>query len=380
MAISLGSALLASATAALGVGSVVVVATTSGPWRGGAREAAHENTPVVGSAEVPAGVVQTITGGPDSKGPPVDGPPGAARFGEPSGVALRAGGQMIVVDFLNRIVLTIDDQGNSTRIGGSGEQGTADGPALTSSFYGPSDVAVASDGAIFIADGAGHRIRELRDGKLTTLAGGGQPGLSTGSFADGPGADARFDNAAGIAVDLDGTLLVADYNNNRIRRVTRSGLVTTVAGTGEYGSKDGPAMSANFAYPVALAVDSTGAIYVLEHGNNALRKIGRDGTVSTVVPRTLPFTADSALSYASAVAVDDVGTVYIADTGADRLLKIAADGKVQVIVGRTGDPGFVDGAAGQAKVKGPQGLAWSPTTNSLIFVDTGNSAIRKVGF
>jgi sugar lactone lactonase YvrE len=80
------------------------------------------------------------------------------------------------------------------------------------------------------------------------------------------------------------------------------------------------------------------------------------------------------------VAVDDVGTVYIADTGADRLLKIAADGKVQVIVGRTGDPGFVDGAAGQAKVKGPQGLAWSPTTNSLIFVDTGNSAIRKVGF
>ncbi len=370
-------ALGALAVSVVGVGAAIggVVVLNSSPL---ADESDPASTPLPTVTAAAGGSVATITGGPGSKGEAKDGPPGVAQFSEPSGVAVAPDGTLVVVDFANRVVVRIDQQAVATRIAGTGDSGTQDGPALEATFAGPTDVAVGADGTIYITDGPGHRIRVLSpDGDVSTLAGSGEPGLSTGSFADGKGASARFDNPAGIAIDRDGALLVADYNNNRIRRVSLDGTVTTLAGNGDYGAKDGPALASSFAYPVALAVDGEdGTIYVLEHGNNGVRKISADRVVSTLVGWNTPFQPGSLLNYASAIAVGDDGVVYVADTAAHRIVVVGADGSVTGLAGQRGEAGWLDGAGTQALLSGPQGMAWSPS-DGLIIADTQNSAIRK---
>ncbi len=219
--------------------------------------------------------------------------------------------------------LDADWTASAVVLAGDGTAGWRDGPAATARFSDPFGVAVAPDGAIVIADGGEvHRIRVLTpDGFVFTLAGG------TRGFMDGRGGAARFDTPSGVAVDATGAIFVADTANNAIRRVSPEGDVTTVAGTGEPGFADGPSDEARFNGPIGIALDRSGRILV-------------------------------------------------ADTYNDRIRVIEADGMVTTLAGG-GEPGWVDGTANEARFDTPSGIAVAPD-GRVIVADTGNGALRQV--
>jgi DNA-binding beta-propeller fold protein YncE len=379
MALSLGLAawVAGSLISGAAVGGGYLVLTTSGPFsESNPSQIAPdpEPPPLPATPTQPSArdaIVSTITGRPELKGPPRDGPPGVARFGDPGGVAVGPDGAIYVADFENKVILRVDTKGNTTRIAGSGIEGVQDGPALSAEFTGPTWLAVGTDGAIYISDGVAHRIRKLDSGVVSTLAGGGPAGLSEGLFRDARGTDARFDAAAGLVIDDRGNLIVADYNNNRIRRVTPDGDVTTIAGTGESGHRDGSALEAKFNFPAALALAPDGSIYVTEHGNNDIRRLSPDGQVTTLLPYEY-----ERLHHPSGIAVSDGGQIFIADTGGSRILELMPNGSLRLVAGN-GKPEFMDGTGASARVGSPGQLAWHPA-GMLVFGDKANAAIRKV--
>src|SRR4030095_10761193 len=160
-------------------------------------------------------------------------------------------------------------------IAGDGSPVLRDG--RQSGFSDPFGVAVAADGTIYVADaGESNRIRKISpDGNVTTLAGGGE------GFADGTGASASFNTPSALALGHDGNLYVADTGNNRIRKITPEGVVSTVAGNGTAGYADGPGSQAQFDGPIGVAVDTKGNIYVADTYNDRIRKISSDGVVTT---------------------------------------------------------------------------------------------------
>jgi sugar lactone lactonase YvrE len=204
-----------------------------------------------------------------------------------------------------------------------------------------------------------------------------------GGSADGTGAAARFNGPSGVAVDGAGNVFVADNGNNTIRKVTPSGVVTTLAGTaGSYGSADGTGAAARFCSPSGVAVDGAGNVFVAD-GNNTIRKITPSGVVTTF--------AGTAGSYGSAdgtggaarfsspegVAVDGAGNVFVADTGNNTVRKITPAGVVTTLAGSADSSGSADGTGAAARFNGPQGVAVDGSGNVFV-ADTGNNAIRKI--
>jgi sugar lactone lactonase YvrE len=223
-------------------------------------------------------------------------------------------------------------RGVVSTLAGSGAPGYADGAARETRFADPFGVAVAADGSVYVADaGEANRIRKVSpEGVVTTLAGGRE------GFADGAGAAAVFNTPSALALDAAGNLYVADTGNNRVRKVTPEGVVTTLAGDGEAGFLDGPAAQARFDSPVGLTVDKDGNVYVADTYNDRLRLITKEGVVKTLAGSGGPGNADGVSISASfdtpcGVAVSDAGDVYVADTGNDRLRKISKDGQVTTL-------------------------------------------------
>jgi murein DD-endopeptidase MepM/ murein hydrolase activator NlpD len=210
----------------------------------------------------------------------------------------------------------------TTVLAGNGVTGTKDGWADEAQFSDPFGVAVGADGTVYVADaGERPRIRAISpDGKVWTIAGG------TRGFADGEGSAARFDTPSAIAIDSHGSLYVADTGNNAIRRVGRNGDVSTVAGDTTPGYRDGPAQKAQFNGPVGVAVAADGRIIVADTYNDRVRAIERDGTVRTLAG---------------------------------------------------GEPGFVDGDAGQARFQTPCGV-FADTAGNIHVADTGNGVLRFI--
>jgi sugar lactone lactonase YvrE len=304
-------------------------------------------------------------------------------------------------------------------LAGDGVAGTRDDYAFRARFSDPFGIALAADGTVYIADGVdAHRIRRLTpDGLVSTVAGGSR------GFADGSGATARFDTPSGMAIAPDGSLYVADTGNNRIRRVTPDGHVTTVAGDGTAGYRDGPAAQARFNGPVDVAVDGTGRVIVADTYNHCVRAIEPEGSVTTIAGCVTAGWMDGAAMEArfdtpSGVALDASGVIYVADTGNDvvrridnahgvathgwpgsvplvrplgiaiaddgavyvtddrgRLVEMAPDGAMRVIAGSR--PGFADGAGEHARFRRPAAVAAS-APGRLVVADTGNALIRLV--
>ena len=216
-----------------------------------------------------------------------DGLGAAASFNMPQGAAVDASGNVYVVDTLNHRIRKVTPGGVVTTFAGTGGEGAVDGPALNASFRYPSGVAVDSSGNVYVADAGTNLIRKVTPGGMvSTLAGSG-----TAMFADGTGAAASFNYPTGIAVDLGGNLYVADARNNLIRKVTRDGVVTTLAGI-VAGSiikgkapnpyQDGTGTTATFNFPVGIAVGAGGDIYVADFNNHRIRKVTPGGIVSTL--------------------------------------------------------------------------------------------------
>lgn len=195
-----------------------------------------------------------------------DGTGTEAKFHNPIGIAVNAGGTVFVADYLNDRIRKITPAGVVTTFAGT-SQGFADGAGTAAQFYQPTGMAVSTDGTLYVADGQNNRIRKItEDGNVSTFAG------STPGYADGMGNAAQFANPFDLAVDAAQNVYVADTFNNRIRRISSEGLVSTLAGSA-YGYADGIGAAAAFSNPVSVALDLSGNIFVADTNNNVIRKI-----------------------------------------------------------------------------------------------------------
>lgn len=301
----------------------------------------------------------------------VDGTASEARFERPYGVAVDGSGNVYVADTANCVIRKITSSGVVTTLAGmAGFTGSTDGIGSLARFFKPSGVALDSAGNIYVADASNQTIRKITPaGEVTTLAGSAR---SIGS-ADGTGSVARFRNPSGVAVDNNGTIYVADTDNDTIRKITGNGEVTTLAGLAvSPGSTDGAGSLSRFRQPGSVAVDSSGNVFVADTGNNTIRKVTSDGVVTTVAGRGL-----DVLNSPSGVAVDGSGNLFVADKGFHAIRKITNVGAVTVLAGAMGSSGSSDGTGTAARFNSPMGTAVDGSGNVYV-ADTSNSTIRKV--
>jgi sugar lactone lactonase YvrE len=298
---------------------------------------------------------------------------------EPWAVAVDGSGDRFVADFGNNVIRKVTAAGVVSVFAGSGVAGFADGQGTAASFSGPTGVALDGSGNVYVSDFGNNRIRKVTfTGLVSTLAGNGAE-----AFADGPGASASFSAPYGIAVDGSGNVFVADNGNERIRMVTPAGVVSTLAGNGVPAFADGPGASASFYSPYGVAVDGSGNVYVADYGNNRIRTVTSAGVVSTLAGTGTPAYGDGANLTATfnspvGVAVNSAGNVFVSDFGNRRIRKIAG-GSVSTLAG-DGTEGSADGPGGTASFRAPYGIAVDSTLTgeSLLVADFGNSVIRRV--
>ncbi len=227
-----------------------------------------------------AGTVSTLAGSATLRGN-TDGPGSAATFSSPRGIAQDTAGTLYVADSLNHTIRKISASGTvSTLAGTAGSSGSSDGVGAAARFNHPTGIEVDTSGNVYVADATNNLIRKIApDGTVTTLA--GLVGVS--GTQDGAGADALFNQPGGLALDGSGNLFVADTGNSTIRRITPAGVVSTLAGLpGIAGLKDGAGPDAWFNQPLDVCHGADGALYVADTGNAAIRRVGPDGTVTTL--------------------------------------------------------------------------------------------------
>jgi hypothetical protein len=254
-----------------------------------------------------------------------NGPRGSATFNSPFDVALDVLGNLYVADRANNKIRKISFDGEVTTLAGS-DAGFADGPANTAMFNRPSGIDVDAAGNVYVADESNHRIRKITTatGQVSTLA-----GTAAFGFANGAGNVARFRGPVDVAVDANGNLYVADVQNNMIRKINLANEVSTFAGKLTGGAEDGVGADASFDFPHGVAVDLYGNIYVADRNNDKIRKITPDGAVSTLSGTGSPGAADGHGVVATFLqpvhlTTDAFGDVYVADYVGARIRKIIA--------------------------------------------------------
>jgi hypothetical protein len=299
-----------------------------------------------------------------------------ALFYNPCGVAVDSVGNVFVADFSNSCIRKITSSRIVTILAGSGPAGFADGTGSNAKFNYPQGVAVSSTGYVFVADTDNHRIRKITSsGVVTVLAGSGVAG-----FADGLGTNAKFYAPMGVVVDSVNNVYVADYHTQRIRKITPSGAVSTLAGSGSASFADGSGTLASFFWPSGVAVDSYDNIFVADSGNHRVRKVTSSGIVSTIAGSGTAGFADNTGTLAMfstpfGIAVDSSGIMYVSDKSNHRIRKITPSGVVTVLAG-SGVAGFADGLGTNAKFNYPIGISVDSSSN--VFIADFNHQIRKI--
>jgi sugar lactone lactonase YvrE len=284
----------------------------------------------------------------------------AAQFNAPMGVTLDPAGNLYVVDTRNNAIRKISPAGAVTTLAGpAATHAEGNSSVIDGAFSQPVGIAVDSRGTVYVSDYYNSIIRKISaDSKVTTLAGVS----STAGNIDSTGTGARFDHPAGLAVDLQDNLYVADQYPPIIRKISHDGRVTTIAGTpGAIGHDDGPGSHALFNYPFAVAVDSEGNLYVADQGNSTIRKITPDGIVSTLAGLAGTVGSDNGsgsearFNHPAGIAVDAGGTIFVADRDNSTIRRITSDGQVTTLAGVAGEPGSTDGS-GRARFTNPTGI------------------------
>ena len=335
--------------------------------------------PGIGLNEDESWTFTTIAGKAGSSGS-TDGVGGNARFHAPSGIAVDKEGNLYVCDSYNDTIRRITPSGIvSTLAGRPGISGSRDGLGANALLTTPHRIALDGSGNAYVTELTNYTIRKITPaGMVTTLA--GRAG-SIGS-TDGPAAIARFNVLNALAVAPNGDILVADGGNSTIRRMTPTGLVSTVAGqAGVVGSLDGPVSSARFNTPSGLAVGAGGVIYVT-CSNNTIRVIHPNGMVSTLAGKPgVPGSADGTVANARfnnpfGIQEDGEGNLYIADENNHTIRKITRAGAVSTIGGLAGQAGSSDGAGAVARFNWPGDVAFDAQGN-IYLTDPANNNIRK---
>ncbi|MFM7009788.1 MAG: NHL repeat-containing protein [Betaproteobacteria bacterium] len=335
-----------------------------------------DNVVAGGGAHVNGGVVTTLAGTTASGS--VDGTGSAASFYFVIGVAVDTTGNVYVSDSGNNKIRKITSAGVVTTLAGSGTAGYADGTGAVAQFRYPTSIGVDPSGNVYVGDSENQRIRKVTpDGVVTTLAGGS----STPGYTDATGLDARFNYPNGLTVDASGNVYVSDTANNLIRKVTPAGVVTTVAGATTAGYVDATGTAARFNNPNGIAVDASGNLYVADRYNNRIRKITPAGVVTTVAGGALSTYVDGTGTAAgfndpAGVTVDASGTLYVADKGNNMIRQISSAGVVTTLAGALSS-GSVDGTGTAARFRAPFGLAVD-STGTVYVADTWNNMIRKI--
>ncbi|MFY8034541.1 MAG: hypothetical protein ACOVMN_08475, partial [Flexibacteraceae bacterium] len=266
---------------------------------------------------------------------------------------------------------------NVTTLAGSGVAGFSDATGTSARFSGPSGIAMDASGNVFVADVENHRIRKITPaGVVTTFAGSGAAG-----FTNATGTAAVFNRPAGGVFDAAGNLVICDINNNRIRKISTTGVVTTFAGSGTAALTNGTGTAASFNSPVSIAMDASGNFYVTDYNAHAIRKITSAGVVTTLAGNGTAGGSDATGSAATfrqphGVAVDASGNLYIADRGNHKIRKITPAGVVTTFAG-SGTAGYADGEGTAAQFNDPTGVS-ADASGNIFVTDGANRRIRKI--
>src|SRR5262245_26882262 len=313
------------------------------------------------------------------------GPATNARFSNPNGVAVDAGGNLYIADLFNDRIRKVDTNGMITTFAGrfGGTFGGDGGPATEAGLFDVSGVAVDEKGNVYIADMDNYRVRKVdTTGKISTVAGNGAFGFTGDNVAS---TQTALASPTAVAVDTAGNLFIADLFNYRIRKVSPEGIITTVAGNGVegYSGDGGLATQAMIDNPEGVAVDRAGNLYIADSVNSVVRRVATSGVISTFAGTGQDgSTGDGGqarqarLSSPRGVTTDSTGNVYISDAGNDRIRRVDRNGIITTIAGN-GQTGYNgDGIIStQAQLFEPVGLA--PDPNGVIyFADSFNDRIR----
>ena|GEM_PF-578160 len=273
----------------------------------------------------PDGIITTVAGSSFTGGFSGDGGPATeARLDYPDDVAIGPDGSFYFSDYYNDRICRVDPNGIINTVAGNGTPGySGDGGLATNAqLGGPRGIAVGPDGSLYIADSGNQRIRRVNpSGIITTVAGNG----TSGFLGDGgPAVDARLNRPSGVDVGPDGIIYIADTDNHRIRRVGSDGIITTVAGSWSngYGGDGGPATSARLKYPDDVAVGPDGSLYIADRENNCIRQVNPAGIITTAAGNgTEGFGGDNGspitaqLFFPSGITVGQDNSLYISDGG-----------------------------------------------------------------
>jgi streptogramin lyase len=326
----------------------------------------------------PSRVVSTFAGSAGTGS--ADGTGSAARFNLPNGAAVDSAGNVYVADTFNHTIRKITPSGDvSTFAGLAGSYGSENGTGSAARFYFPRGVAVDSADNVYVADTNNHTIRKITPSRVVSTFAG-----LAGHFGpdDGTGGAARFRFPQGVAVDSGGNVYVADSDNHTIRKITPSRVVSTLAGShGHHGFANGTGTDALFNSPQGVAVDSAGNIYVADTNNDMIRKITSSGVVSTFAGfaeriGSADGTGGAArFNLPQGVAVDSAGNVYVADTANNTIREITPSRVVSTLAGLAGSNGSADGTGSDARFYIPQGVAVD-SAGKVYVADTFNNTVR----
>ena len=308
----------------------------------------------------------------------------SANLRIPSDVTVGPAGNVYLVEWRGHRVRKIDVSGAITTLAGTGDWGFSGdgGPAVEAQLNHPFAIATDADGNVYVAERDGHRVRKIdSSGVITTFAGiggrgdGGDGGLAT---------EMPLPRPLGVAVDSDGNVYVAAHN--KVRRIDSSGVITTFAGTGDRGSAGdgGPAIAARLADPHGIAFDAAGSLYVADWDSNRIRKIDMAGVMVTVAGTgELGFSGDGGpatearLHHPLGVATDSAGNVYVGEDGGGRLRRIDTAGVITTVAGN-GDSGFGgDGGPATGARVAPFGVA-SGADGSVYLAEPWNNRVRRI--
>jgi uncharacterized protein (TIGR03437 family) len=341
----------------------------------------------------PAGIISTVAGVVTGAGFPPQfgysgdgGPANKAEINEPSGVAVDSLGDVYIADTFNARIREISPAGIINTVAGTGELNySGDGGLATSARLSPYGLSTDASGNLYVAEQANNRVRKISPGGIVTGAAGN--GVQGYSGDGGPAVSAELNNPYGVAVDTAGNLYIADRGNNRVRMISSAGLITTIAGNGTlgYSGDDAAATSARLFGTSSVAVDPSGAVYIADSFNSRIRRVSKTGIITTVAGNGVtgysgdggPATSAS-LSEPFGVILDGSGNLYIADTYNNRIRKVSSTGIISTIAG-TGIAGFSGdgGPAVSAMIYDPFAIAIDGSGN-LFIADSENNRIREV--